>query len=174
MNDPHDPLEELLQPPMSPNPVDLRERLRARTTRHVRRRLWVRRLSLGGALAASLLLIAGILYVVWPPRAPLDIPDTPMVVAPPIRAEVPQAVVSLEVSPVALEWQAFDSKENRAAVYFQAGNQYLATTQDFESALRCYSQALDACSDQELEITPDDTWLLMTLKNARRKETVHD
>ncbi len=76
--------------------------------------------------------------------------------------------------PVALEWQAFDSRSNRAAAYFLAGNKYLEASNDLESALRCYSQALDACTEAELEIAPEDNWLVVSLKNARRKEIVHD
>ena len=169
MNQPHDPLDELLQPIRSRNPEDLRERLRDHTSRYVQRRLVMRRSVLAGVVAASLLAIAPVGFLVWPRPQPVDPPVAITVAPEDAKAEVAEAV-----TPVDLEWQAFDSKTNRAAVYFEAGHQYLATTQDFESALRCYRQALDVCTAEELEIAPNDNWLVVTLKNARRKETVHE
>jgi hypothetical protein len=69
-----------------------------------------------------------------------------------------------------LEWRAFDSKENRAALYFAVANRYLEERQDYESALRCYRQALDAARPEELAIRPDDNWFVMSLKEARLQE----
>ena len=71
-----------------------------------------------------------------------------------------------------LEWKAFDAKndQERVRLYLRAGDVYLATDQDIESALRCYSQALSYCDARELEFDPSDNWLVMALKSDRRKE----
>ena len=67
------------------------------------------------------------------------------------------------------EWRAFDSRENRAALFFEVAQRYLEK-QDYDSALRCYRQALDAAPKEELAIRSDDNWLVMALKEARQKE----
>jgi hypothetical protein len=68
------------------------------------------------------------------------------------------------------EWQAFDSRERRTEQYLRAGAEYLKEESDPQSALRCYRQALDAGSDADLVVRPDDDWLLMAIKDARKKE----
>jgi hypothetical protein len=73
-------------------------------------------------------------------------------------------------SPVALEWQALDSPQPRPDLARQAGDRYAAEEGDYQSALRCYRDALDAGSDRDRAIQPNDSWLLMVLKNAREKE----
>ena len=69
-----------------------------------------------------------------------------------------------------LEWRAFDSRENRAALFFAVAQRYLEEQHDYESALRCYRQALDAAPKEALAIRPDDNWFVMALKEARQKE----
>jgi hypothetical protein len=68
------------------------------------------------------------------------------------------------------EWQAFDSGEDRAEQYLRAGADYLMEESDPQSALRCYGQALDAGGQTSLAVRPDDDWLLMAIKDARKKE----
>ena len=41
---------------------------------------------------------------------------------------------------------------------------------NIDAALRCYGQALSYCEARELEFDPNDNWLIMALKNDRRKE----
>jgi hypothetical protein len=174
MNQQPDPLRELLQPSPRREPMELREQVRAQTSRIVRRRLIARRVAAAGVLAACL---AGALLVGYflrptsePNREALPVVDAPR---PP---ELPVVEIAQEpmANPVELEWQAFDSQKNRAASYFLAGNKYLEASEDVASALRCYTQALDACTPEQLEITPEDNWLVVTLKNARLKEKAHD
>ena len=169
MNELPDPLQELLQPLPAREPMGLRERMRDQTSRLVRRRLILRRVATAVVAAACLLVAALVGYVIRPKLEP--IPTTPPFVEAPRAPEIPQEA---PVNPVDLEWQAFDSQKNRAASYFLAGNKYLEASEDVESALRCYTQALNACTPAELEITPDDNWLVVTLKNARLKERSHD
>jgi hypothetical protein len=174
MNPQPDPLSELLQPAPCREPTELREQVRAQTSRIVRRRLIARRLAAAGALAACLAAAALVGYI-------LRLNSEARREAPPVvdGPRLPEPVI-IEVAqeppanPVELEWQAFDSQKNRAASYFLAGNKYLEANEDVESALRCYTQALDACTPAELEITPDDNWLVVILKNARLKEKNHE
>lgn len=172
MNELSDPLEVLLQPVASDDPVGIRERLREATSRFVGRRRVIRRLALAAAIAACLLAAASIWYFAWP--AHHSLPNQPLIADLPWPAQPLPAEVVDELTPLALEWRAFDSQDNRVAAYFLAGNKYLEASNDLESALRCYRQALDSCTEEELEITPDDNWLVASLKNARRKENVHD
>jgi len=180
MNDLPDPLLEFLMPPALPNSSELRQSLRQKTSGLVRRRRYARRLAIAASLAACLLLTLAALYVIDQFRDQTA-PVLPNVVEIPKPVDAP-AVENIEKvettelveSPVALEWRAFDDQTDRATAYFLAGNKYLEASQDMESALRCYAQALDACRPEQLEIVPDDNWLVIALKNSRRKELVHD
>ena len=77
-----------------------------------------------------------------------------------------------EVNPLDLEWTAFDEGDDqkRVSLYFQAGDLYLNNLNDYESALRCYSQALHYCQAPQLEFNPNDNWLVMALKRDKRKD----
>lgn len=173
MNELPDPLLELLKLQASLESAELKRRLREQTSGLVRRRRVARRLAIAGSLAASLLAIATVVYLIDRFRDQ-PTPDLPPVAEAPKPVEPKVEVAPEVVSPVALEWRAFDSQSDRAAAYILAGNKYLEASQDMESALRCYAQALDACNAEQLDIAPDDNWLVVSLKNARRKEMVHD
>jgi hypothetical protein len=64
----------------------------------------------------------------------------------------------------------FCESGGRAELYRRAGDRYLEESADPRSALRCYTQALDEGSREDLEISAEDSWLLMALKMDRRKE----
>src|SRR5262249_6690624 len=81
-------------------------------------------------------------------------PPPPPAPRPPERAPAWRALL--------LEWQASDSPDRRADLYRRAGDRYAQEHQDWQSALRCYSAALDA--DPDLTFDPADSWLVMTLK----------
>jgi hypothetical protein len=150
----------------------LQEALRQQTTRRVRRRA-VRRRALWAVLAAA---CVGSAVLLWlrPWLGPAPVEDERQHAQQPESAPVPERPPEPEPSALALEWQAFDSKEDRAARYFRAGNAYLEQHYDHEAALRCYRQALAYCRADDLEFDSSDSWLLMTLKNERRKELDHD
>lgn len=180
MNELPDPLQELLRPLPQPEPIELRQRLRLQSGRSVRRRRIVRRTAI---VVVNVIVVIGawVLFgnsMIWLANWSREHrqPDAPIVkVAPKVLdQEVAPSLPEAAVAPIDLEWQAFDSQTNRAANYFLAGNKYLEANQDMESALRCYAQALDACSVQQLDIAPEDNWLVVTLKNARRKEKSHE
>jgi hypothetical protein len=155
-------LDRLLGPsPEAVAPAELRERLRRQTTRVLRARRWGRRLGLVAALAACYAL--GVLTVrVWPARAPA-VADAPR--PPEQEPRVARATPRDPIRPV--------RSPGRAALLRQAGDRYLEKN-DLAAAVRCYRLALDAGSDDELTIQANDNWLLMALKDARRKEQRHD
>src|SRR5262249_49084327 len=87
--------------------------------------------------------------------------------------QVPVPAADAKLSALALEWQAVENPARRAELFRRAGDLYLGQENDLESAVRCYKNALNAGSEKDLEIGPQDTWLLISLKNARREEKRH-
>jgi len=92
------------------------------------------------------------------PKPPIDEPKPP--------------IVAKAVQPRELEWTAFDAADDaeRARLYYQAGDLYLEKHADYESAVRCYAQAIHYSEPHNLEFTPNDNWLVMALKRDHRKE----
>jgi hypothetical protein len=165
----NDPVERFLAADfVGQAPAALRQGVLAKTTRVLRRRRLVRRLGLTAALAACFLAGVGTTSL-WrslePPgqdgRSASATHSPPA--TPPTAPEPPLSLVELE-------WRAFDSRNNRAALFFEVARRYLEEQHDFDSALRCYSQALDAAPREVLAIRPEDNWLVMALKQARQKE----
>jgi hypothetical protein len=76
-------------------------------------------------------------------------------------------VVVAAVTARDLEWQAVEATERRAELFRLAGDRYLSEESDLVSAVRCYKHALDSGSPKDWKVTPNDNWLLMSLKNAR-------
>ena len=172
----NDPLDQFLATDFTgPITPGLRQTVFAKTARVLRRRRVARRLMWVGALAASFL--AGMATMSGEGRQKssdsqvasgeimqkdaVKPSDTPVV--PVAKAEEPTSLVDLE-------WRAFDSRDNRAALFFEVAQRYLEEQNDYEAALRCYRQALDAAPRADLAIRPDDNWLVMALKEARQKE----
>jgi hypothetical protein len=172
MNELPDPLQELLKPIAQEEPAELRARLRKQTSRSVRVRAamrWSGIAAIGVAACLAIVLLVSQLEKAVR-QSKLKAAPTPVAQ----QQQQPVEPVAADMGPLDLEWQAFDSQTNRAEAYFLAGNKYLEANNDLESALRCYRQALDACTELQLEITADDNWLVASLKNARRKENVHE
>ena len=87
-------------------------------------------------------------------------PDTPRVVDP-YRNDPPERLE---------KWAFLQSGQKRVALYRRAGNAYLDCG-DVQGALRCYRRALDGGTAADLAIQADsDSWLLMSLKVARKQE----
>jgi hypothetical protein len=161
-----DPLEALLAPPVAPGgDAGLREAVFRRTAEVLRRRRRLRALARGGALAACYL--AGLLATHGlehrPPAAPTESLTRPPQAGAPV---VPPAAVSA----LAAEWQAFDSPDRGAELYRRAGDRYLTEEADPLAAVRCYGNALNSGTAQDLAFDANDSWLLMAIKDARQKE----
>jgi hypothetical protein len=177
-----DPLEDFLQhPPSLPADAVLRESLAERTASMLpkpRRRRW----PTAAAIAASIVLATVSAYFGFraekiKPLPPKDIvhhkdEPRPEEKPKPPPEETKPPVVSKPVDPRDLEWTAFDAPDDpeRVRLYFQAGDLYLDKHQDYESAVRCYSQAIHYSEPQDLEFNPDENWLVMALKRDHRKE----
>jgi hypothetical protein len=153
-----DPLE-LLGPTRGAGEA-LRQRLFERTLREVRRQRRRRRLqslaALATAFAAGFFTLAALLPV--PPAGPqrsLSLQTVESPVEP--------------VEPADLEWQALDRPTEAPALYRQAGDDYLRRG-GYADALRCYGNALDEARPGALEVTGNDSWLLIAIKHARKKE----
>ncbi len=169
-------LEDFLQhPPCVPVDVNRREELARRTSALLPRPAW-RRWPVTAAIAASIgiaIVSAYIGYRIGNQQARQVIVERPNDPAPKKTQPEPKpAVAVVSADPRALEWSAFDAADDqeRVRLYFQAGDLYFEKLRDHESALRCYHQAIHYSSARELEITPNDNWLVMALKRDHRKE----
>src|SRR5438105_9483148 len=140
----------------------LREAVFGQTARILRRRRLLRRLAHAAALAACF--VAGLLTAEWrrpvaPPRERVIVTVAPSPVSAPPAAE-----------PADLERLAKRSPERRGDLFRRAGDLYATEQGDLSSALRCYSESLDAGNEKALTISTNDHWLLMAIKDARQKE----
>ena len=155
----------------------LRAAVLAQTIRVVRRRRILRRVAFMGGLAACYL--AG-LVTTWVALSGSGSARDTVQAA---KAETSRIALPTGLSPsgqgaasnagrsaTALEWRAFDSHERRAELFRQAGDRYLQQAGDLKSAVRCYRQSLQGALASDLTIKPDDSWLLMALKQAKQKE----
>jgi hypothetical protein len=150
-----DPLEELLRP--HPLPADgeaLRQGLRQRTTRWVRRRQRLRLLAWVAALVSCY--FAGLATL----RVPRLVPRP----TEPIARQAARTPSAAE-----LEWQALEGTRGKAERYRAAGDRYLEEA-DPEGAVRCYGASLDEATEEERTISASDSWLLLAIKEARQKE----
>ena len=168
-----DDLDELLSPRHSGDQPDRRDDLRIQTSRLIRRRRWRVYARRGLAMAACFLAGAGTLWLVQqqtPPPQPEMVakaPDGP----PAENKSRPQRVIRVE-PPELLERQAALAHGERCVdLYRRAGDGFLERGDDI-AALRCYRRSLDFTRPNDLVVRPDlDSWLLMSLKIARQKET---
>ncbi|HEV2948150.1 MAG TPA: hypothetical protein VGX70_12295 [Gemmataceae bacterium] len=155
---------------------ELRQAIQRKTLTALRRRRWVRRsvwvAGLTGCYAAGILTMAFLRSPASPSIVATD-PETEL----PAKASPDQATsekkkpehVPPPDSALALEWQALDSEQKRPDLFLLAGDKYLQGN-DLKSAMRCYRGALEGASEHDLLITAKDTWLLMSLKEAKVEE----
>ncbi len=155
-----DPLEKVLAP-LTPHPP--RAEVFDRTVQVIRRKRRHKRLAGIGVLCAAY--AAGLLTVL------ACQPPPPETILAEVRASDPPAVeqVTQVPSPAEVEWRLFDQPEFSQGLYRLAGDLHLADA-DPAQAVRCYGNSLDAGQTQDLEVEPDDSWLLMAIKQARKKE----
>jgi len=78
-------------------------------------------------------------------------------------------------SPIYIEPSELVSRSEQAStteqfrLLKQAGDLYLSEKCEIERALNCYSKALDSLpQSMQMEVNPDDSWLLAALKDGRR------
>jgi hypothetical protein len=144
--------------------------LREQTTRVLRRRRRLRRFGFAGMAAACYAAGLATMWILSPRQiTTIDAPTRPLVIAETIKPSPPQ-----EKPPQPPELYEFEAQTappaERAAQLRKAGDLYLEQANDYAAALRCYTQAFNSAGPQALEFSPDDNWLVMAIKNARRKE----
>jgi hypothetical protein len=156
---PQDPLDELLAPhPAAPPSAEVF----ARTVRVLRRQRCLRRVRGVAVLAATY--AAGLLTVLayQPPTVgPAPLAEVRPVEPPSLTGEAPL--------PTQEELPAVNGAAAAVQLYHQAGDLFLSEDDPHE-ALRCYSNALDAGKSEDLEVSTQDSWLLLAIKQARKKE----
>jgi hypothetical protein len=171
-----DPLESLLTGISGETSEELRQTIQRKTLTVLRRRRWLRRSFWTAGLAACY--AAGIVTMaLLRPPAPESVAATGPESEPTAKAVPNQVPTEKEKSELvhrpetalALEWQALDSEQKRPDLFLLAGDKYLQAN-DLKSAMRCYRGALDGAKEQDLLITAKDTWLLMSLKEAKLEE----
>ena len=92
------------------------------------------------------------------------------------RSKIVAARTNLSAGRISPGWQSWKqgrrirNPERRGDLYRRAGDLYATEQGDLSSALRCYSESLDAGNEKDLTISTDDHWLLMAIKDARQKE----
>jgi hypothetical protein len=98
--------------------------------------------------------------------------QVPVPVPPVADAPGSPAVVRV-LSPAQIELEAEKTlvKAEAARRFREAGDLYLRDYADYRAALRCYRNFLDEADPADRRITPDDTWLLTSLKRAREQES---
>jgi hypothetical protein len=163
-----DDFEALLGRSASHATPGLQDSLRQQTTKQVRIRRWLRRSRLVIALAGCYL--AGLATIHWlrPRPAPERIVVEVVRIVPEVKPTAPAWPEPLRQ----LELRAEQAeKTEQAQVFFAAAKRYATETGDWDSALRCYRNGLDADPKQAERIDPDnDDWLAMALKLDRQKE----
>jgi hypothetical protein len=151
--------------------------LLARTVRRARFALWRRR-ALGVAACVACFGLGWATTFLRPTPAPeivyVEVPVAQAPVAdapgspPPTKPEPPPVL-----TPAQLELLAEQTtiKAESARRFREAGDRYLKELADYRAALRCYRNFLDEADPADRAVTPDDTWLLTSLKRAREQES---
>ena len=164
--------DELLTPKATANEA-LKTDLLDRTARRVRARLWRRRAVQGGVCLACF----GLGYATTLLRPPM-VPEVVYVSVPTLPAPVTDAPSLPKdeprpMSPADLELLAEQASEKAEAArrFREAGDRYLRDYADYRAALRCYRNFLDDADAVDRVVSPEDTWLLTSLKRAREQES---
>lgn len=166
--------DELLSPHDYPSDDRLRAELLGRTVRRLR---FARRMRTATWFAVCLLCFAAGAATTFLRPAPVQKSIyVPVPVGPVVRGpgSVPEPVpVPRTLSPAELELAAEKAlaKAESARLFREAGDQYLRDYADYRAALRCYRNFLDEADPAALTASPDDTWLLTSLKRARAQES---
>jgi len=170
-----DNLDDLLTPMVSaPGDLSARNALRDQTAGVVRRRRWRKLARRTLALAACYVAGMGTYWLVQNgrPPEPKPSPQSSLVEIQPPTTTPKSAPIRIEPPDRTERWASqATTGERRVELYRKAGDGYLMQGDEMK-ALRCYRKSLDNSRPDELVIQPErDTWLLMSLKIARQKET---
>jgi hypothetical protein len=185
----NDRIDDLLMTGARPaTDVAWRQALFLRTTGVLRRRRWARRAGFAAALVGCYLAGLATMQLGLPSAPPAERPAElsrasgtegrenpprePLPVAPSGAAQDSRQLASVPAG-VLERWAPAVSEEQPAQLYRRIGDRYLKEEADVQAALRCYTQALENSSAADLASAPEDDFLLMALKDARKKEQRH-
>ena len=162
--------DELLSPRTGSSNETLRHSILSKSTRSVR---WRHRQRLAFRVLVCVVFFLSGAATVWfrPAREPevitVFVREEPNPVADAPGSPVPR------LSPSELELEAEKTlvKAESARLFREAGDRYVHDRADYQSALRCYRNFLDEADPEARIVTPEDTWLLTSLKRAREQET---
>jgi hypothetical protein len=173
--------DELLTAKPFPANEALKADLLANTVRRMRLAVWRRRavkvavglacFGLGLATTHIRPAPAPEVHYVEVPVAPAPAADTPG--SPIASKDETPAPLAKALSPAQLELVAEQTtvKAEAARRFREAGDLYVRELADYRAALRCYRYFLDEADPADRAISPDDTWLLTSLKRAREQES---
>lgn len=163
--------DELLAPkPVAAN-QPLRDAIFARCSGEVR---WRRRGRILSRSAVCLACFACGVATNWlqsEPEPRVVLRHVPADIEPPKPKEIPKPALQLSPSELELEAEKTLVRAESAKLFRQAGDRYVLDLADYRAALRCYRNFLDDADLDELNVSADDTWLLTSLKRARKLET---
>jgi hypothetical protein len=167
-----DSIESLLHLPTETVNDVLRAELLRHTSRRVRWHRRTRTLSRMGLLAACFVGGMGAMALVQ--ALSLESRTVTVVVSTALRPVDP-AAQPRRATPAELELEAERTfvRTESAQRFREAGDGYLRELADHRAALRCYRNFLDEADEADLVVLDTDTWLLTSLKNARRKEILN-
>ncbi|HTU20054.1 MAG TPA: hypothetical protein VMG10_18460 [Gemmataceae bacterium] len=172
-----DPLDGMLCPPSPTDDEALRQMVYTRTRRVLHRRRRLRQFAYAAGLLLSFAVGAGAMRLtISGERGRVSAPSSQTASESsnkPLGALTRPRSPQSDDSALTQEWIAFDSEDHRGELYRQAGDRYMTEENDLQSALRCFSNALDNGAEEDLAISSDDSWLLMAIKDARQKEKKH-
>jgi hypothetical protein len=145
------------------SPPGLREKILVLTSAAVRSRARWRRMRLAAALVA--IYAAGfataapfLLGRARPPARVAEQPPTPGQAAP------------VPTDPEEIRRRVPDAPPSERARLLQLAGDLFEKRGDFTAALECYGQVLELASPPTLKSEPEDSWLLIALKQASRTE----
>ena len=178
MSEPSDDLADLLVPQLTATSTAFRELVLLRTERRLARARWVRR-GVRVATLAGVLVVGGLAGWLARPERPGERPGSVQTVFVPVAIPVPLNELSssvahsppLTASAVELRAEQQDDPIAAATLYRQAGDAFLRE-QDYSNATRCYRLYLACAGDPALSLDTNDSWLLVSLKNAAFREKI--
>jgi hypothetical protein len=170
--------DELLAPKPAITNQALKADVLARTVRRVRASAWRRRALRATACVACFGLGWAATYLRPTPTSETVYIEVPVAQAPvadaPGSPEQPKSgPPARQPSPAEIELAAeqIPHKAEAARRFREAGDRYLKDLADYRAALRCYRNFLDEADPADRAVSPDDTWLLTSLKRAREQES---
>jgi hypothetical protein len=178
MNEPHDDLADLLSPSAAASRPAFRDSLLRQTERRLARGRLLRHGTRAVAMA-SIFAAGGLAgWLARPERErTIELPGAVHTVVVPVPLPVPErshnvlAASPTSASTAELAAEQQDDPNAAAKLYREAGDAFLRD-QDYPNATRCYRLYLARAGEAALALETNDSWLLVSLKNAAFREKI--